>query len=218
MQYLIQHGADIPLPEPLGLITSNKTAYIFMSSVLGKTVDKLWSKMHQEQEASISKQLNHIFLKLRALDVPDNVSLCGVCSEGCKDNRRHTRICRNTISTCSAFDDFRFSNPVFGSPTYNSLLRDVSRTQNATIVFSHGEVRPEKVMVQIDQHDNYKITGILYWEKSGFYPDYFECLKATSNMSPSDADDWYTYLPPCASPLTYPRVWSVDRIWDIHVA
>ena len=218
MQYLMQHGADIPLPEPLGLITSNKTAYIFMSFIPGKTIDKVWSKMHQEQKLSISEQLNDAFLKLRALHVPDNVSLGGVCSEGCKDTRRHTRICQSPISTCSEFEDFRFSNPVFGSPTYVSLLRRVSCPQNATIIFSHGDLRPENIMVQGDQHGNYKITGILDWEKSGFYPDYFECLKATSNMSPADADDWYTHLPPCASPFTYPQIWSADRIWDIHVA
>lgn len=37
-------------------------------------------------------------------------------------------------------------------------------------------------------------------------------------MSSSEVDDWYQYLPPYASPKTYPLQWLVDRIWDVHVA
>lgn len=218
MQYLVRHGADIPTPMPLGLVNSEETAYIFMSFIPGITLDKIWSTLCQEQKVSISSQLNDILLKMRGLRVPDGVSLGGMCGEGCKDTRRHTRICREVLETCAEFEDFRFSNPGFGSSTYISLLRDISLHQNADIVFSHGDFRTENILVQANQRDNYVVTGIIEWEKSGFYPEYFECLKATSNMSSLDADDWYTHLPPCASPRTYPQVWSVDRIWDIHVA
>ena len=218
MLYLARHGADIPVPQALGMLTSNRIAYIFMSLVPGTTVDQVWPKLHHEQKASIRQQLENIFLKLRRLKLPNNVALGGVAGEGCKDTRRHTRICREPMSTCAEFEDFRFSNPVFGSPVYISLLRDISSGHTATVVFSHGDLRPENVVVHAEQHGNYTITGILDWEKSGFYPDYFECLKATSNMSPSDADDWYEYLPSCASPRTYSQSWLVDRLWDSHVA
>lgn len=218
MLYLARYGAGIPAPRPLGMLTSDRTAYIFMSLAPGTTVDQVWLKLHQEQKASIRQQLDDIFLRLRGLSLPSNGTLGGVAGEGCKDTRRHTRICREPLSTCAEFEDFRFSNPVFGSPVYISLLRNISSYQTSTIVFSHGDLRPENIVIYSDQHGNYEITSILDWEKSGFYPDYFECLKATSNMSPSDADDWYEYLPSCASPRTYPQSWLIDRIWDSHVA
>jgi len=217
MQYLAQHAPEIPAPKPLGLVLSNRTSYIFMSFVPGLTV-KIWSKLSKKQKISISVQLNDVLLKLRQLKVPDGVSLGGVCGEGCKDTRGHTRICQETISTCADFEDFKFSNPHFGSSEYVALLRGLSPSHSATVFFSHGDLRAENVVVQPDQHGNYFITGILDWEKSGFYPDYFECTKATSNMSSSDADDWYLYLPTCASPTTYSLQWLVDRIWDIHIA
>ncbi len=176
------------------------------------------TQLSRDQKASISDQLNDALLRLRALNVPDSVSLGGVDGEGCKDTRRHTRICQESVRTCAAFEDFKFSNPHFGSSAYISLLRGLSSSHTAKVVFSHGDLRPENIVVQPDQHGNYFLTGILDWEKSGFYPDYFECTKATSNMSPSDADDWYLYLPRCASPTTYPLMWLVDRVWDIHIA
>jgi len=218
VQYLAQHTPQIPIPKPLGLVVSNTTSYIFMSFVPGITVDRIWSKLSKQHKVFISNQLNDALLKLRQLKVPDRIPLGGVCGEGCKDTRRHTRICQETIRTCAEFEDFKFSNPHFGSSEYIALLRSLSQSHTATVLFSHGDLRPENVVVQPDPHGNYFLTGILDWEKSGFYPDYFECTKATSNMSSSDADDWYVYLPTCASPTAYPLQWLVDRIWDIHVA
>lgn len=218
MQYLAQHAPEIPAPKPLGSVISNGTSYIFMSFVPGVTVDKIWSKLSEEQKASIRDQLSNILLKLRQLKVPRGVFLGGVSGEGCKDTRRHTRICQAPISTCAEFEDFKFSNPHFGSSEYIALLRGLSTSHAAIVCFSHGDLRAENVVVQPDQHGSYFVTGVLDWEKSGFYPDYFECTKATSNMSSSEVDDWYLYLPPYASPKTYPLQWLVDRIWDIHVA
>lgn len=97
------------------------------------------------------------------------------------------------------------------SSGHSTLCTTLSRMKD-------GDLRPENITVQYDNHNKYLISGILDWEKSGFYPDYFESTKATSNMSTSDTNDWYLYLPRCASPTRHPSPWLVDRIWDIHIA
>ncbi|KAI4167669.1 MAG: hypothetical protein LQ343_007023 [Gyalolechia ehrenbergii] len=218
MQYLAQNAPAIPAPKPLGLLASNSTSYIFMSFVPGLTVDKIWSKLSGDQKTALRDQFSESLIKLRGLSVPDHVSLGGTCNEGCKDTRRHTRICRKPIDSCAEFEDFIFSSPHFGSFEYITQLRRLLRSHTAEIVFTHGDFRPENIVVQSDLHGNYTLSGIIDWEKSGFYPDYFESIKATSNMSSSNEEDWYLYLPWCASPTTYPVAWLVDRVWDVHVA
>lgn len=217
MQYLEEHAPEIPAPRPLGLLVSKTTSYIFMSFVPGLTVNKIWPKASHEQKISISNQIGEVLLKLRQINVPDGVSLGGVCGEGCKDARRHTRISQERISTCAAFEDFQFSNPYYGGADYISLLRGLLSSHTAAIVFTHGDIRPENIVFQPDQHGNYLLAGIIDWEQSGFYPDYFECTKATNNMTNTSNDDWYSHLPMCASPKTYPLNWLVDRLWDPHV-
>lgn len=88
------------------------------------------------------------------------------------------------------------------------------------IVFTHGDLRPANIMDELDQDGSYKICGIIDWERSGFYPVYWEFLKATNNMSPVDADGWYLYLPECIRrPEGSDQRWLIDRsIWDKHVA
>ncbi|KAL8838835.1 MAG: hypothetical protein Q9170_001990 [Blastenia crenularia] len=218
MQYLARHASAIPAPKPLGLILSNNTSYIFMSYVPGLTVDAVWSKLDEKQKVSIRDQLDDALIRTRQLKMPGGVPLGSVGGEGYKDTRRHTRICREPMYTCADAENFQFFNPHFGSSQYIALLRGLLRSNAASIVFTHGDIRPENVIVRPDAHGNYSITGILDWEKSGWYPDWFECTKATSNLSSSDKDDWYLYLPTCASPSTFPVQWLVDRIWDVHVA
>ena len=93
--------------------------------------------------------------------VPEPVFLGGISGEGCKDTRRHTRICQAPISTCAEFEDFRFSNPHFGSSEYIALLRGLSTSHAATVCFSHRDLRVENIIVQPDQYSNYFITSIL---------------------------------------------------------
>ena len=218
LQYLRSHVPDIPVPEPLGAIKSERTAYIFMSYVPGPTLERVWSQLPHEQKFSISNQLSGFLLKLRQIQIPPNCLFGGVGGEGCKDSRRHTRISQTPIKSISEFEDFIFSNPLFGGSVYIKLLRSMSQSHTPRIFRSHGDLRPANILVLPDQQGNYSISGIVDWEMSGFYPDDWESVKATNTMAPQEEDDWYLHLPACASPTTYPLHWLLDRKWDVHVS
>ena len=150
--------------------------------------------------------------------MPDSVFLDDVDDEECKNIRRHIRICQEFVRTCAAFEDFKFFNSHFESFAYIFLLRDLSSSHTVKIVFLHEDLRSENIVIQSDQHDNYFLIEILDWKKSEFYSDYFECIKITSNMSFSDANDWYLYLSRCVSPTMYSLMWLVNRVWNIYIA
>ena len=218
LQYLRLHAPNIPIPESLGVMMSKQTAYMFMSFVPGPTLESVWAQLSWEQKFSLSNQLSRILLELRQIQMPKDGTFGGVGGEGCKDHRRHTRISQTPIRTLVEFEDFIFSNPVFGGSVYNRLLYSMWQSHPSRIVFSHGDLRPANIVVLPDQQGNYGISGILNWEMSGFYPDYWESVKATNTMAPQEENDWYLYLPTCASPTTYPLHWLLDRKWDVHVA
>ena len=218
LQYLRKHVPEIPVPTPMGVIISDKCAYIFMSFVPGPTLEEVWSGLPKEQKVSLSNQLSLLLLKLRDLKIPQAGLFGGIGGEGCKDSRRHTRISEKPIRSIGEFEDFIFSNPTFGGSVYIKLLRSMSQNHTSRIVFTHGDLRPANIVVLSDAEGNYSINGILDWEMSGFYPEYWESVKATNTMAPQEEDDWYLHLPPCASPTNYPIHWLLDRKWDVHVA
>lgn len=218
MLYLEKHHPEIPAPRPKGLLAIEGTAYIFMSYIPGITLNRVWKNLCEGQKISIRNQLDQILLKLRDFHHPEGMPLGGVCEEGCKDTRRHTRYSKAPIFNDAGFDDFIFSNPHFGSPVYIRTLRQLAARQPSRLSFCHGDLRPDNIVVQVGDEGKYQVTGLLDWEKSGLYPEYFECVKATSTMSTSEMDDWFIFLPKSACPSTYPERWLVDRLWDKHVA
>lgn len=42
-----------------------------------------------------------------------------------------------------------------------------------SIVFSHGDLRPQNILVKDE-----KVIGVIDWEFSGWYPEYWEFAKA----------------------------------------
>lgn len=55
-------------------------------------------------------------------------------------------------------------------------------------VFNHGDIAPRNIMV--DQKN--RITGMLDWENSGWYPNYWETaniMKVTRNT-----EDWHLWM------------------------
>lgn len=218
LQYLRQHAPEVSVPEPLGALVSGKTVYLFMTFIPGPTLESVWFQLPDGQKIALRNELNAILLRLRDLSTPNNGLLGGVGGEGCKDSRRRSRISQKPIRSTAEFEDFIFSNPHFGGSVYIKLLRSMSQSHRSRVFFTHGDLRPANIVVLPDEQGNYSINGILDWEMSGFYPDYWESIKATNTMAPQEENDWYLHLPACASPTSYPIAWLLDRKWDVHVA
>lgn len=80
------------------------------------------------------------------------------------------------------------------------------------IVFTHGDLRPENIAVDMDDCNQWVVTGLFDWEYSGFYPEYCEAFKCTNCIAPYEDDDWYLFLPNCISPKRYAHWWLLDRV------
>jgi aminoglycoside phosphotransferase (APT) family kinase protein len=217
LQYLEGHCPEIPAPRPLGLVTLGLTFYTFMSFIPGITIREAWKDMQQDQKMSFRDHFNELLLKLRSLPLPADAVLGAVSGKGCKDTRRQTRVSKGPIKDSAEFEDFQFSNPHFGGSVYIELLRRFSPRHPQNIVFSHGDLNAGNIMLQLGESGQYQITGLIDWDRGGFYPEFFECTKATSLMSALENDDWFLFLLPCISPQQYPILWLRDRLWDSHV-
>ncbi len=67
-----------------------------------------------------------------------------------------------------------------------------------------------------DQPDGrVELSGIIDWESSGFYPEYWEQLKALNTHSIKDTSDWWEHLP--SSILGYDQEIVLDRVIETTV-
>ncbi|KAH8689044.1 hypothetical protein BGW36DRAFT_420989 [Talaromyces proteolyticus] len=222
MEYLAREAPDIPAPRPHGLIALGSFRVIFMSYIPDITLAQVWPNLSCKEKLSIQRQLDNIFCRLRTIQHEDSNMLGGVCGEGVKELRVNECALFKDITTATQFNELQFSAVHHGSATYVKLLRSFLENDYSTLthglVFTHGDVRTENIIVKKDPSiDGYVVTGIIDWGDSGFYPAYHESTVLTRTLSLVDDDDWYLYLPEYISPLKYPVRWLVDRLWGIHL-
>jgi hypothetical protein len=79
------------------------------------------------------------------------------------------------------FEEFIFSSPTTGTPVYTWFLKSFIPSDDDTpepkCVFTHSDFRPANIRV-VEEAGRLVVSGIIDWEFSGFYPDYWECLKS----------------------------------------
>ncbi|KAJ5804563.1 uncharacterized protein N7518_000866 [Penicillium psychrosexuale] len=214
LQYLNRHKPNILVPKPLGLVRMGRISLIFMTHMGSTTLGEVWHTLESYQKTSISNQLNTILADLRTLPFTEGTPLGGVAGEGCRDLRRHVRVSETPIVSLEDFETFLFSSPHPGGNVFIKFLRQLSPSvtnhSGPRIVFTHGDIRPDNITVKLTDND-YMVSGILDWEYSGFYPDYYESVRCTNCLRPYEEDDWFLYLPDCVSPTIYAQWWLLDR-------
>lgn len=214
LSYLREHLPNFPAPRLHGLVRLGSSYLLFTTFVPGRDLEKVWPQLNHSEKKAISYQLESLFLQLKSLTCPANTPLGGIGGEGCKDLRRGIRMNADPIMDEDGFQDFIFSGSKTASSSYVGFLRNMIPKSTAKIVFVHGDVRPANIMVERVNGKAWEVVCIIDWEASGYYPEYWECIKATNNLTPRHDDDWYQYLPSVISPNRYAAHWLVDRVWD----
>jgi Phosphotransferase enzyme family len=216
LRYLEEKLPGFPAPRPYGLVCIGNHLVLFMSYVPGTTLRAAWPELTDDNKISIQNRLQELFSRLRTLRQDDGLPLGGVGGEGVKDDRISSGETDRPILSATEFVDFQFSNSKFGSRSYVQFLRAFLPDPKTGSIFTHGDVRTANIMVDKDENHSWTVTGIIDWEESGFYPDFFESTKLTRTMNVVDEDDWYLYIPNCIAPAQFPLRWLVDRVWDKH--
>jgi len=192
MHYVWSHRQSIPMPEPLGAISIGSYNYIFMSYIEGEPLEKLWPSLSPNFKKSIQSQLADILGCLRKMPLPSKYLGSGN-PPLCRDLRRHVRTSPESISTELDFNTFLTSTSLETSAHYRNLITSKLSTAHL-IVMTHSDLCPENILVSYSYPDTISITGLIDWELSGAYPEYWEYVKAFSDVR-WRSSDWYSYLP-----------------------
>ena len=182
----------IPVPEPLGMLSVANFSYLFTAFIPGIPLDHTWGNLLSHQKENIREPLNRLFIELRTLPLPsDEGYLGGGNPPVCKDPRRWIKTSSSPITNETQFNDFLLSEPL-ARPDRIDYLR-ASLPVNHRIVMTHGDLHPCNLIV--DNADNVGIVGIIDWELSGGYPEYWEYVHAVDSSFIREDDDWYLFLP-----------------------
>lgn len=202
LQYINDNVPGIPTPRCHGALRCGQQIYIFLSRAPGLSLESVWQELTRTQKLSVQQQLTSLFHTLRAqLPLPsDGVTLGGFKSSLCKDVRRSVRVSSDTLFDEPAFNDFLCRKEGRTHTPWVSMIRSSLRDDHQ-IVMTHGDLHPRNIMVVLEGDKGggeraIQVSSILDWEYAGWYPEYWEFVKAlntTRHRGP--LRDWYEYLP-----------------------
>lgn len=226
-QYINTHAPEIPVPSCLGSLKSSGRTYVFMSRADGVPLDSLWSNLSAAQKSSVQSQLTRIFSTLRSKlpnagsDGQTRQTIGSFVSGICKDTRRMQRVSEKPIHTETEFNDFLCSDTRRTATPWIQMVRSYLK-DNHQLVMTHGDLHPRNIMVEWERGEEdvsvegwerqIRVTSLIDWELGGWYPEYWEFVKALSTIdSRSPLADWWQYLPTDAIGL-WPAEFSYDLL------
>ena len=205
---IIRQLTSIPVPEIVRVHAQGQKAYIFMSYIPGSTLQDVWPSLSTEARQNIANQLKTYMDDLRAVPPPSPCYFGSLETHTCVDRRQLTRLSvseHQLISSEAEFNRFIMGNLSVSQPTeYYNMVLSMMR-QDHRRVLTHGDFHPRNIIVK-----DMVVTGIIDWDCAGWYPEYWEYIKALASVGP--IVDWWRYLPTIVSP--YDAEWAIDRQFE----
>ncbi|KAE8351111.1 kinase-like protein [Aspergillus coremiiformis] len=199
MIYVAQNSAKIPVPEvfacgtygpinrDIGDYGSLFDTYIFMTFVDGQPLDTVWNSYDQPTKTHLALQLKEYIDDLRSMGTP---SYIGSLDHGpVLDPILATAKVQGPFSSEKDFNETMVKTYQSKAPRQHitKFLRGMIGHQEHRILFTHGDLGPQNIMVK-----DGNVTGIIDWEFSGWYPEYWESAKALNVWRWQN--DWGDYL------------------------
>lgn len=219
------------MPEIFGLLVSGSIKFLFMTYFPGETLEKVWPILSPAQKLEVRDQLNPMLKALRNVPEPPleegQSALGGGTPRRCKDNRYMTRTAGKQITNEVEFNTFLTTNLLRRENSAIRMIRSFMRDDHR-MVMTHGDLHPRNIIVTVKEasdlsnegnhlplsgvnHASINVCGILDWETCGWYPEYWEFVKALCTVSSNDPLwDWRDYLP--ASIGFWPAEYAFD-LW-----
>lgn len=202
---LVSKHSSIPAPEVIYAQFNGGHGSIGMAIIPGSPLGKHWESLDDETKRSLCHQTWKLIAKLRQIPrKPELEHLFQCAADGSQtldplieDFQQPPRPLE-----CDLQLRFRIYERYirFGGSRYKDQLFDML-PHSSSSVFTHGDIAPRNIMVD----ENYQITGLLDWEFSGWYPDYWEYAQI---MRPAcQTGDWQSWMD-----ATAPQKWDISGI------
>jgi aminoglycoside phosphotransferase len=170
---LVRQHTPIAVPRPLDLVSDGTNSYLLTSALSGCHIGLVIDTMSDEEIADFIRDLRRWLTQMRSIPktVAPAFEIVSAAGKGCFDYRI-------TASTEYDWDRGDFFGPFKDEDDFIGILRcgalpDVVHRGGHRVVFTHGDLNMRNIMVT-----ERKLSGIVDWENSGWYPEYWDYTKA----------------------------------------
>lgn len=181
----VANNTSVPIPKVWCSFTRNGRVYLVMERIRGDCIAKGWDERSKESKDTLLAQLKVMVEEIRSLQPRPDAGVES-CVGGSLFDSRMPRPDRRfgPFQTIQEFhlwlrDNLRPSEaekPEQAAEQDWKDVKDMAARQDGPWprpVFTHGDLNPCNIIVRGD-----KVVGIIDWEFSGWYPNYWEYTSA----------------------------------------
>ncbi|KAK3375653.1 hypothetical protein B0T24DRAFT_205006 [Lasiosphaeria ovina] len=175
----VRQHTSIPTPSALDVAiaprdrsgSSSSAAYLLSTRVPGLPLSRCLHVLSDNDCDQITAQLRDYLAQLRNMPIPSSPgnAISNTLGEACREPR---------------IGGARPIGPFPDESSFNQVLRfsDDPARQGHRILFTHADLNPRNILVdqvtRTDGSTGWSVTGIVDWESTGHYPEYWEYTKA----------------------------------------
>jgi thiamine kinase-like enzyme len=171
---LVQRYTQVPVPTPFDTFQHGPNSYLLMTKMNGRPIGQLLNIMTDEQMMEAVQDLKQYITQLR--QTPNKTvggfQICNSLGSGILDWRIGDSK-REELKFSSVADFHRYMTSNVHAVAQQEAKTSHDKSHEA--VFTHADLNPRNILADPDTG---KITGIVDWECSGWYPEYWEYTKA----------------------------------------
>lgn len=170
---LLRKNTHVPVPRPLDLTSSGDTCYMLSTQISGYCLGQCIDSFTEREIKALVQDLQDCLIEMRALsnEAAPKHAICNAIGGPCYDFR---------LVLSKDYEEERgdFFGPFANEDEFNDLLQTpalpgVAHRGGHMIVLTHSDLNMRNILVY-----NGRLSGIVDWENSGWYPDYWEYTKA----------------------------------------
>ncbi|PQE14274.1 kinase subdomain-containing protein [Rutstroemia sp. NJR-2017a BVV2] len=176
----VRENTTIPVVQNMEYWLSDETQWWLMSKLPGQTLDSVWDLLNSEQQNTVIREIVDYIAQAREFTRPTPQTADGA---PIRDTLMGSSNRVEMLTTDKEEWYARITPYLDGeSDDWKKYFKDNYPVKPGDkFVLTHGDLNPSNIMVQ-DSH----VTGILDWEHSGFYPEWWEwayCLRRAQAFS-----------------------------------
>ncbi|KAL2823118.1 phosphotransferase enzyme family protein [Aspergillus granulosus] len=215
----VREKTNIPVPQVYAIYTKPETGknYIVMEQIHGETLQSLWPRLTSPEKDSIMTTMRVYFNELRNLPPPDYYGSLGgrsLLDEIFWTYKPEPAIngpftSEDALNEAFALKYIYDGRPNFRADFYRQCLPRILHNHQPT--FTHGDFQRKNIIIQraedeagVEAPKGIRVV-LLDWEKSGWYPSYWDYCLAVCALRWDD--DWGLWIEKTLDPFVSVAAW-----------
>ena len=171
---LVQRYTQVPVPTRIDTFQHGPNSYLLMTKMNGEPIGTLLNTMTDEQVMEAVQDLEKYITQLRRIpnETIGGFQICNSLGSGILNWRIGDSV-REDLKFSSVANFHRYLTSTLS--TVAQQKAKISHNKSHEAVFTHADLNPRNILADPNTG---KVTGIVDWECSGWYPEYWEYTKA----------------------------------------